>query len=98
MKVSDLTNNYIADYLRIDDPGDIELNEIDAMRIAAVEYVKGYTGLTIEEIDQHEDITVAVLILIADYYENRTLYLDYKYKEENSTVSKLLSMHCINFL
>lgn len=98
MKISELTKEYLADYLRLDEPGPIELSELEAMKKAAIEYAKNYTGLSIEEMDLHEDITIAIMILVSDYFENRAMYLDYKYKEENSAVSKLLSLHCVNFL
>lgn len=98
MKISELTKEYLADYLRLDEPGAIELSELEAMKTAAIEYAKNYTGLSIEEMDLHEDITVAIMILVSDYFENRAMYLDYKYKEENSAVAKLLSLHCVNFL
>lgn len=88
----------MADYLRLDEPGEIEIREIQSMIAAAIAYITGYTGLSIEELDQFEDITVALMILVSDYYENRAMYLDYKYKEENTAVTKILSLHCINFL
>ena len=98
MKISELSAEYIADYLRLDEPGDIEIREIEAMRAAAIQYAQGYTGLTDEEMDQFEDITIAILILISDYFENRSPFLDYKYKEENPAVRNILGMHCNNFL
>ena len=97
MKTSELTSQYISDYLRLDEPDEIQLNEIESMLVAAKTYVKGFTGLTLEEIDEFEDITVAVLILVSDYFESRSLYLDYKFKEENIAVNRILSMHSINF-
>lgn len=98
MKISELTGQILADYLRIDEAGEIELREINMMLSGAIEYAKSYTGLTVEEMDAFEDITVAIMILVSDYYENRTLYLDYKFKEENKAVQAILTMHCNNFL
>ena len=98
MKISELTPKYIADYLRLDEPDEIELKEIDAMLTSAKGYVKGFTGLTLDEMEEFEDITMAILILVSDYFENRTLYLDYKNKEENVAVNRILSMHSIDLL
>lgn len=63
---------------------------------AAVEYVKSYTGLTDAEIDGHEDITVAVLVLISDMYDNRQMYVDKS--NVNRVVETILGMYCVNLL
>lgn len=98
MKVSELTTEYLADYLRLDEPGDIETREIKASREAAVAYAVSYTGLTEEEIDKYEDITAAVLILIADMFDNKNMYIDYKMREVNRAVTTILGMHQVNLL
>lgn len=63
---------------------------------AAVEYVKSYTGLTDAEIDKHEDITIAVLVIISDMYDNRQMTVDKN--NVNRVVDTILGMHCINLL
>lgn len=63
---------------------------------AAVEFCKGYTGLTEEQLDEHEDITIVVLMLIADMYDNRQLQVDKNVM--NKTAETILGMYCINFL
>lgn len=98
MKVSEITPEYIADYARVDEPDEIILLQIKSALTAAVAYAKGYTGLSDEQLDEHEDITIAVLIIATDMYDNRNLYHDYKFKETNKTVECILSMHSINLL
>lgn len=98
MKVSELTREFLIDYLKLDEPEENSLKEIDACHAAAVAYAKSYTGLTEEELDKHEDITTAVLIILADMFENRNLYLDYKSKEINKTVETILGMYQVNLL
>ena len=80
-------------------PEDMETEdntEILVMKKAAVEFCKGYTGLTEEQLDEHEDITIAVLMLIADMYDNRQLQVDKNVM--NKTAETILGMYCINFL
>lgn len=98
MKVSELDDRYLADYLRLDDPEDTELQEVKTALEAARAYAGSYTGLSEEEMDRHEDITTAVLVLAADMFENRNLYLDYKNKETNKAVECILGMHSMNLL
>ena len=80
-----------AEYLTEDDK--IHLNMLNK---AAVEYVKGYTGLNNDEIDEHEDITIAVLVLISDMYDNRQMYVDKS--NVNRVVDSILGMYCTNLL
>ena len=98
MKVSEITPEYIADYARVDEPDEITLMQIQGALTAAIEYAKSYTGLNNEQMDEHEDITIAVLIIATDMYDNRNLYQDYKFKETNKTVECILGMHSINLL
>lgn len=98
MKTSELTVQNIADYLRIDDAGEIEKEEINNMRLSAIAYLKSYTGLTEKELDEHEDITHALLLLIADMYDNRNIYLEGKSGSRNKAIDSILNMHSVNLL
>lgn len=98
MKISEMTTADIWQHIR-EDPKEMEdadNREILTMKTAAVEYCKGYTGLTEKQLDQHEDITIAVLMLIADMYDNRQLQVDKNIM--NKTAETILGMHCVNFL
>ena len=98
MKISEMTTVDIWQHIR-EDPKEMEEadnREILTMKTAAVEYCKGYTGLTEEQLDQHEDITIAVLMLIADMYDNRQLQVDKNIM--NKTAETILGMYCVNFL
>lgn len=98
MKISEMTTADIWQHIR-EDPENMEESdnkEILTMKTAAVEYCKGYTGLTEEQLDQHEDITIAVLMLIADMYDNRQLQVDKNIM--NKTAETILGMYCVNFL
>ena len=102
MKVSEITTEDIRQYLRLDD--DTE-EDLEPYRKAAVEFVKSYTGLALNEeelkeqddyIDNHEDIYIAVMVLCQDMYDNRSFYVDNK--AMNKTVETILGMYCLNLL
>lgn len=98
MKVSELNQSLICDYCRIieDDLSDTEKLTLDAMRTAAISYCTSYTALTEAQLDEHEDITIAVLALISDMYDNRLRYVDKA--NVNRTVETILNMHCYNLV
>ena len=98
MKVSELTIPIIANYCRImdDDLSDSENLSLEAMKIAAISYARSYTGLGDLEMERHEDITIAILTLIADMYDNRSMIVDKN--NVNRTAEVILSMHAKNLL
>jgi hypothetical protein len=103
MKVSEITNDDIYRQLRIDKTylTDDDNALIPVLKKASEEFVKAYTGLTAEEIDTHEDITIAVLVLISDMYDNRQMYISNGSKgfvNSNRVVDTILGMHCVNLL
>lgn len=97
MKVSEVTNIDLAKYVRLDDASDLELNELERMRSGAVAFIKSYTGLTEEEVDEHEDITQVLFILVADMFDNRNYQMDSK-SVVNPAVKSILNLHSVNLL
>ena len=97
MKVSEVTNIDLAKYVRLDDASDLELNELERMRSGAVAFIKSYTGLTDEEVDEHEDITQVLFILVADMFNNRNYQMDSK-SVVNPSAKSILNMHSVNLL
>lgn len=91
MKVSEITVNDLAEYLRVDDT-----NEIATMLSSAKAYIKSYAGLTEEQLDEHEDITHAIFVLVADMYDNRVLTV--KSSNVNKVVESILNMYSTNLL
>lgn len=98
MKISEITLSDICRQIREDEAylteGDRQ--HLAILQKAAIEYVKGYTGLDEAAIDTHEDITIAVLVLISDMYDNRQMYVDKT--NVNRVVDTILGMYCINLL
>ena len=97
MEVSDVSLQNVMDFLRIDFPTEIEQSELSAMMVAAQNYIVGYTGLTLEEIDEHEDITMAYQVLIADMFDNRNNQIE-KPTYVNRTVQSILSLYRVNLV
>ncbi len=98
MKVSEIAIEDICrqireevEYLTEDDKIHLSI-----LKKAAIEHVKGYTGLNGDEIDKHEDITIAVLVLISDMYDNRQLNTGSE--KVNMVIQSIVGMHARNIL
>ena len=89
MKVSELTSADVITFLRLD--GTEPEIPPELLLSAAKAHVKGYTRLTDTEIDEHEDITIAVLVLCSDMYDNRQMQVEND--KVNRVVSSILDMH-----
>lgn len=98
MKVSEITLKDICGQIRTEETylTEDDRSYLDIIRKASIEYVKSYTGLSDEDIEKHEDITIAVLVLISDMYDNRQMYVDKS--NVNRVVETILGMYCINLL
>lgn len=95
MKVSEIQLSDIADYLRLEE-GQYTEAELTMMFDAAKSFAQSQTGLDTEGIDKHEDITIAILVLIQDMFENRTMYVEKS--NVNKVVDSILGMYRTNFL
>lgn len=95
MKVSEITYIDIANYIKLSDFEDDKDFLTNLIKIA-VAFIKSYTGLSVEEIDNHEDLVIVVYILCQDMYDNRTLYIEKG--NLNKVVETILGFHCVNLL
>ena len=95
-KVSDITYADVADYCQIDEIDQSDINTLNNLIIIAKNYIAGYTGRTIEDLDDYPDISIVVLILCQDMWDNRTMYVDSS--NLNTTVDSILHMHSVNLL
>lgn len=93
MKVSKIDVESVAEYLRLDD---YEEEQIIPLITAAKAFIHSFTGLTDEEIDEHEDFYIVVMILCQDMHDNRVLYPDKN--NLNRVVDTILGMHRKNLL
>lgn len=98
MKVSGLNLEIILNHIR-EEAENLEEEDItllDAMKTAAVQYAIFQTGLTEKELDAHEDITIAVLTLISDMWDNRSMTI--QRNNVNIVVNTILGMHRMNLV
>ena len=95
-KVSDITANDLADYIRIPEVIEDDLITLNNLLNVATTFIQNYTGHTEQELDNYADFVIVVFILCQDMWDNRTLYVD---KDNlNKVVSTILGMHSMNLL
>ena len=96
-KVSDITAQDIADYLRIAEPTQDDLNFIDTTIGVAKDYILKYTGIEdLATLDTYNDMVIVVYVLCQDMYDNRALYVDNS--NVNRVVDNILGLHQRNLL
>lgn len=96
MKISELTSEMVKDYTGIsDDDSDDIVGSL--IMPAAKAYIIGYTGLTEEQIDEHEDLAMAFCVLVNDMFTQRDYTLSL-HKQVAPTVKNILSMYAVNHL
>lgn len=95
-QVSQITANDIANYIRLDEVEQSDLNTLNSLLGVAKTFVMKYTGRTVEELDNYQDFVIVILILCQDMWDNRTLYVDNT--NLNKVVETILGMHSVNLL
>lgn len=96
MKISEVTIKDLKEYAHEynDDP---EVNKTFTNILVGIKaYIKGYTGLTYEQIDSKEDLTIVLFILANEMYDNRTFTV--QDDKVNKVAKSILDMHSINLL
>ena len=88
-KPSELDVEDAKNYLRVDHNLDNFL--IDIMLESAKGYVQSYTKRKMEELEQYPEVSMAILVLVSHFYDNRTL--EANSSEINFTLEKLLGLH-----
>ncbi len=103
MKVSEITVENIADYLRIAEIDENIKKELEMYLNIAKNYIENYTGIPeksdnqeAETLDSYSDFVIVVYILCQDMYDNKSMYVDGK--NINNTVKIILDMHTRNNL
>lgn len=95
-KVSEVTSTDLAEYLRVGEVTASEEGFLNTIIGAAKSYMRKYTGLTEEQLDESRDLVIALLVLCQDMYDNRALYVDSA--NVNLAVQSILDMHSVNLL
>lgn len=96
MTISELTPAMVKDYSGISDDDSDDIVGTLIMP-AAKAYIIGYTGLTVEEIDQHADLATAFCVLCNDMFTQRD-YTTSIHRQVSPTVKTILSLYAVNHL
>ena len=97
-KVSEITIKDVADYIRLDD---YEERDIETYLNIAKSYISSYTGIPVtseegESLDDFPDFVIVVYVLCQDMYDNRSMYVEEA--NINKVVQTILDMHTRNNL
>ncbi len=95
-KVSDITYQDIADYIRLSELTEDDINTLNNLINISKNFIINYTGRTEQELDEYNDFVIVIFILCQDMWDNRTLYVDKSYM--NKVVETILGMHSVNLL
>ena len=95
-KVSDITVQDVANYLRIAELTTEDENYITTLLTIAKQFIVDWTGLKAEDLDSHPDFVVVVYVLIQDMYDTRAMYVDKS--NVNKVVDTILGLHQRNLL
>lgn len=94
MYINEITIDTFKKYLRIEFNDDDEILSI--MLSSAKSYIKSKTGLTEDQINLHDDLTIAMLVLCNDMYSNRQYTVNDN--KINPVIDNILSMYRVNLL
>lgn len=94
--ISALTITDVADYLRLTETTTQDESLLTTILSASKDYVLKYTGLNLLEADNYKDLTIAVLVLCQDMFDNRAYYVDSS--NVNKVVEAILGLHSVNLL
>ena len=98
LRASEITVKNLADYLKLNFQSltQDETAELATFLQIAQTFIEDYTGLTSSEVDEHENLVIAVFVLVQDMYDNRCYYVDKS--NLNRVVEMILGMHSVNLL
>lgn len=92
MKVSTITYQDIADYIRLSEISQSDQTFITNLIEIAKAFIKEETG--VKNLDEYDDFIIVVFVLCQDMYDTRTLYVDKT--NLNKVVETILGLHSLN--
>lgn len=95
-KVSDITPEDVAEYLRLDEVTEDDIYTLNTLILVAKDFIQNYTGRSAEDLDTYVDLIIVVLVLCQDMWDNRAYYVDKS--NLNQVVDSILHMHSVNLL
>lgn len=95
-KVSEITYQDVADYIRLDEITGDDANTLNTLITVSKAFMAQYTGRSEDGLDNYPDCVIVLLILCQDMWDNRALYVDNA--NLNKTVETILGLHQVNLL
>ena len=96
MKVSELTKEIVANYIRVEITT-LTTPILELVLPAAITYCATYTGLEPKDLDEYDDMALAVLALCGEFYDNRT-YTAVENAIVNPTTQSILDKYSMNLM
>lgn len=97
MKLSEIDVPFVKEYLRQD--GDEDDKLIGAILEGAKDYIVKYTGQSLDQLEESEDLTIAVLVLCAEFYDNRTISVNERINLRiNNMIESLIGRYSVNLV
>nr|WP_286675537.1 head-tail connector protein [Clostridium sp. ZBS18] len=93
IKIDEVKTELLVNYCNAYDE-DKQLLEI--FKDASVDYIKSYTGLTDEEINNKNDLTIALLVLVSGMFDSRSIEADKT--NINLILDGILGLHSKNLV
>ncbi len=95
-KISDITYQDIADYIRLSEVSQDDQNYLTTLINISKNYILNYTGIDESNLDNYTDLIIVVFVLCQSMYDVRSLYVDET--NLNHVVDTILGMHQNNLL
>ena len=95
-KISDITYEDIANYIRLSEVSDDDQNYLTTLINISKDYILKYTGIDEGNLDNYTDLIIVVFVLCQDMYDTRAMYVDNS--NLNKVVETILGMHQNNLL
>ena len=95
-KISDITYQDIADYIRLSEITENDQNYLTMLINISKDYILKYTGIDEDNLDNYTDLFIVVFVLCQDMYDTRSMYVDNS--NLNKVVDTILGMHQTNLL
>lgn len=93
MKINEVTTDLIMNYCNAYEE-DKPLLEI--FKDASVQYIKSHTGLTVDEMNVLDDLTIALLVLVNGMFDSRSI--ECNKDKVNLILDSILGLHSKNLV
>jgi hypothetical protein len=94
MRISEVTITDLKNYAHVYHAEDDGL--FSTILSACKSYIRGYTGLSDLQMDEKEDLVVALFVLSNEMYDNRVFMVEGS--NVNAVVQNILHMYSVNLL